>query len=323
MNCKRCGTLITDGDQFCKGCGALVSEMGENQTIPEIQKPDMMASSNQNEWPNLTQPVGQTPIENNMQHVAAEQPIWQPVQNNAQQSNFEQPVSQMPFQNNTQHVDARQPVNNGYNQNNKKANKLIPIIIGIVAVVVFGAICIFAGKTLFSSKGAEDKDGEVVAQTSNTYKVTFNNFTFDVPDDLVYELATDSLLVGDQAGTWAAYIEVAEGNYTQFLSKKSQLQSVYQKAGYTSSAANERKVNGTSYVTLELLSSGQKSIIAFTKANSKYVFGITAYNLANSYDYSILDTMSKILASAKYNEGTTNITTFTKPDIKMVSELAQ
>lgn len=324
MNCKRCGTLITDGDQFCKGCGTLISEIGGSQTTPEMKMPDMMATSNPTEWTNSPQPMGQVPIENNMQHVVTEQPILQPVaQNNAQQVNFQQPIGQMPVQNNTQHVDAGQPMNTGYNQNNKKKNNLIPMVIGIVAVVVFGVICIFAGKTLFSGSSAKDDDSEIVAQTSNTYKVTFNNFTFDVPDDLVYELATDSILVGDSAGTWAAYIEVAEGNYNQLLSKKSQLQSVYQKAGYTSSAAVERKVNGTSYITLELVSSGQKSILGFTKANSMYVFGVTAYNLSNTYDYSLLETMSKILASAKYNEGTTNITTFAKPNIKMASELAQ
>jgi len=326
MNCKRCGTLITDGDQFCKGCGALINEIGGSQTTPEMEKPEMVASSNQTEWVNSTQPVAQSPVENNMQHVATEQPIGQPVfQNNAQQVNLQQPVGQMSAQNNMQHVAADQPINTGYNQNNKKVNNLKPIMIGTIAVVVFGVVCIFAGKTLFSGSSAtdNDNDSEIVAQTSSTYKVNFNNFTFDIPDNFVYEISADSLSVGDEAGTWVAYIGVKEGNYTQVVNKKSQLQALYQKAGYTSSAAIEQKINGASYVTIELLSSGQKAILAFTKANSMYIFGATIYNVSNSYDYSVLETISTILASSKYNEATTNITAFTQPNLNIISEIAK
>ena len=31
MNCKKCGTLLTNEDQFCKGCGAIVAGMFSDQ----------------------------------------------------------------------------------------------------------------------------------------------------------------------------------------------------------------------------------------------------------------------------------------------------
>ena len=53
------------------------------------------------------------------------------------------------------------------------------------------------------------------------------------------------------------------------------------------------------------------------------IFGITAYNVENEYDYKLLEKVSSILKSAEYT-GTTNIMSiFEKVDMNRIAELAK
>ncbi len=49
-----------------------------------------------------------------------------------------------------------------------------------------------------------------IAQTGNkgSYKVSFKGFSFNIPDNLVYEEDSGILMIGDEEGTWVAQIEI-------------------------------------------------------------------------------------------------------------------
>jgi len=93
--------------------------------------------------------------------------------------------------------------------------------------------------------------------------------------------------------------------------------------GYKSSAAVEKTIDGMPFITLEISMSGTNALLGITKANSMNVFGITAYNIDNEYDYNLLKTISSILSSAEYTGKTNNMSVFQKVDMSGISNLAQ
>lgn len=229
-------------------------------------------------------------------------------------------------QSNTQQLSWK----NGYNaqQINQvpKNNNTKFIIIGIIiAVAIVGIIIAISSFNDNKSNNSENNNDSstVINNSKSSYTVKFKGFTFKIPTNLVYETQSDSILLGDEEGTWAAYIEVVEGSYSQMLSKKSQLQSIYQSMGYTSSVAVEKTIGGMSFITLEISKSGTNALLGLAKANSMNLFGITTYNIDNEYDYKLLETISSILSSAEYIGGTNNISGFEKPDISKIAELAK
>lgn len=288
MNCKKCGFQLTENDQFCKNCG--------------------------------------TPVENTS------------VQNNnggfVNQQNFSGPA----MNNNAGPAMQQQSWTNGYNTQPSqpaKGNNTKYIIIGIVAVAVIAvgiilATNVFGGNKENNNNNNNNNGGSTVNNNNNnnnnntsTYTVKFKGFTFKVPTNLIYETRIDSIVVGDEASTWAAYIEVVEGSYSKIVSNKGQLQGAYQKSGYTATPAAEKTIGGMSFITLEISMGGANAVLGFTKANSMNIFGVTAYNSDNEIDYSLLEKVAGILSSAEYSGTANNITGFEKPTMNEISELAK
>ncbi len=293
MNCKKCGFQLTENDKFCMNCGT---------------------------------PVDNTSVQNNESGVEN--------QNSTQMSAVNQPniqgqnMSQQPMNN---YVNPAMPQNN-FNQNsNPKPGLSDPkfIIIGVVVlVVIIGIVLAFvflgnkksdASETANSNTSASDT---TVVNTSNSYyTVKFDGFTFKIPTNLVYVTQTDMLLLGDEDDTWVAGIGVAEVDYSQVLSAKGQLQSSMQSHGYTSSAAEEKTIGGSSYITLETSYNGKNALIVYTKANSMYTFVISIYNINNDYDYEILEEISSILSGAEYTGATNSISTDSMPDMSAAFDI--
>ena len=284
MNCKKCGFQLMENAQFCKNCGA---------------------------------PVNNTSVQNNNEGLNSQQTqIY--TQPTAQQSS----VSQQPM-NNT--VTQQPSWASGYNAQSinqtSKNNNTKFIIIGIIVAVVIAGIIIAI--SAFGGNKSNNLENNIANNSNSNYTVKFNGFTFKIPTNLVYETQSDAILLGDEEGTWAAYIKVTKGSYSQMLSKKDQLQSIYQSMGFTSSEAVEKTIGGMSFITLEISKSGQNALLGITKANSMNIFAIAAYNLDNEYDYKLLETVSSILSSAEYSSETNNMSVFEKPDMSGISELAK
>ncbi len=252
-----------------------------------------------------------------------------PVNNTSVQNNNEILSGQM-TQTYTQPAMQQPSWTSGYNaqpisQNPKNSNTKFIIIGIIVAVAIVGiivAISAFGGNKLNNS-GGNNGGSSVVNNSNSSYTVKFNGFTFKIPTNLVYETKSNSIVLGDEEGTWAASIEVVKGSYSQMLSNKSQLQGAFQSMGYTSSAAVEKTIGGMPFITIEISKSGTNALLGLAKANSMNLFGITAYNIDNEYDYNLLEKVSSILSSAEYNGATNNISAFEKPDMSGIADFAK
>lgn len=313
MNCKKCGAPLAENDIFCKNCGAAVNEMNAQNNIGGVQ-----STSNQNEFNNVQQPI------NNGLGVEQLNNYQQPMNNYNNSYNYQPLYNQPPKNNNTKFI-------------------LLGICIAVVLVVGIILIYVFVGKdnSEISGDGSnntgtttgennnsgtttddnKNDDSSSVNNTSN-YTVKFKGFTFKIPTNLVYETEIDSILLGDEDGTWATYIEVIEGSYNQILSNKNQLQTIYQQQGYSANPAVEKNIGGVNFLTLEISKSGYNALLGFSKANSMYLFGTTTYNLDNEYDYEVLKTISSILSSAEFNSEANNMSTFEKVDMSGISGLA-
>jgi len=294
MNCKKCGAPLVENDQFCKSCGAAVNETSAQNNLGGSQP-----TFTQSEFGGTQQP---------MNNGMGGQPM----------NNYQQPTNSYMNSYNSQPM---------YNQPQKSNNtKFILIGIGVAVAVVVVAILIFALGGNNNNSGGNyggTNDGGSTINNKSTYTVNFKGFTFKIPTDLVYETQADSILLGDEDGTWASYIEVIEGSYNQLLSNKNQLQGIYQQQGFTSSAAVTKTVGGLDFITLEISKGGQNALLGLAKANSMNVFGITAYTQANDFDYDLLETVSSILKTAEFNNATNNMSGFEKVDMSGISGLAQ
>ena len=280
MNCKKCGSPLTENDQFCKSCGAAANET--------------------------------TASNNNPGDFGTQQPM-----NNGMGG---QPMNQQQSWTNGYNTT---PVYNQMPQKNNGNGKFI--IIGIIiAVAIFAGIIVvgmFSGDDGSSSSGLSSGSSSQVS--NSTYSVKFKGFTFSIPDNLVYEEDDGVLLIGDEMGTWMTQIELEQGNFSQLQANKSQLQSVMQQSGFTSSIAQEKTLGGVNFITLEISASGTNAIAALAKANSMYFIGITAFNQDNEFDYSLLEKIAPIISSATYSGEANNIESNTKLDMSGISGLAK
>lgn len=198
-------------------------------------------------------------------------------------------------------------------------------VVAIIAIVVVIVIVIFAGNndSSYSDGGYNNSDITQTGGSKSTYKVSFKGFSLDIPDNLVYEEDSGVLMIGDEEGTWVAQIEIEQGSFAQIKANKSQLQTMMQQSGYTSSIAQEKTLGGVEFITMEISVSGQNAIAALTKANSMYFMGVTAMNLDNEFDYSLLETIAPIISSASYSGATSNMEIGTKLDMNKIAEIAK
>ena len=292
MNCKKCGSPLTENDQFCKNCGATVNAQEEQSGIQQPQQssqPDMMQQ----------QPMNNQQYQQPQQNYGNSNPNgWQNSYNPTPNFQQQKPNSNVKY-----------------------------IVIGVVVVVA-----IFAGMFIFNSmkdnNGGTSYSGGTgtsATRTSNkSYKVNFKGFTFTIPDNLVYEEDNGVLLIGDEDGTWVTQLELEQGSFSQLKANKNQLQAMMQQNGYTCTAAAEKTLGGVDFITMEVSMSGQKAIAALAKANAMYFIGVTAMNQDNDIDYKLLEKIAPIITSAESTStGTNNLSTNTKLDMSGFAELAK
>lgn len=275
MNCKTCGSPLTENDQFCKTCGAAVPAQ-DTPVVPPVDNQPMSAMPEMPTPPVTPEAPAPTVAP---EPVAAPQPV---VNTNPVGMNPTAPAPEK-----------------------KQNNNIKYIVIGVVAIVA-----IVAGLFIFKTLGQKTEPNSVQPpqQTPKTYKVNYNGFTFAVPDNLVYKLDTTAMYIGDEADTWLAKIEIAQGSYEQLNANKGQLHTVLIQSGIPNvKPAEEKTLGGLTYLTMEASSSGTNVLASLTKINAMYFAFVLSQTKDNEFDYKVLETIAPIISSATPTDTTNNM----------------
>ena len=200
----------------------------------------------------------------------------------------------------------------------------LSLFISILCLMVFITGCGKDANLDSNNSNSTSSNQEDVQPLSSTtsYKVKFSNFEFEIPDDLLYETYSDSLVVGNREETWIMELYIADGNYEQLKSNRSMLQSYFKQNGVDSTAAEVKNISGREFITLEFDDGTEKFIGAYSKLNSMKMAWLAIYAKSNDFDYSIFDKITPILNSAVYNESMNNIEDSKKFDFN-IDEIAQ
>ena len=298
MNCKSCGSMLEPGEKFCKKCGTPVSEP---QATTGMVPPAGIAMPNP-ETNNMG--MGQQAPVQPVQQVAPAQPMMggqAPMQPQYQQPAPMQPQYQQPA-----------PMQQQFGAPQKKNSMGIIIIVAVVAVVAIVAV-IFLTKNKDSGNGGGDtpasNGGDQPVVTTNTTKVKYNGFVFDVSDDFEYEVSGNNFIIGDKGGTWAAKIELVSVPYDKIKSQKATVRSNFTKQGVKSSEGTVKSYGGLEFVAFEISQNdGKQYIIGYAKANNSVTYGVTAITSTFRANYDVLSNAGTVLKTGKYEGGSSYIT---------------
>lgn len=334
MNCKKCGAPLSNEDVFCKNCGTPVNDNSA------VQNQNMM--NNGKMYSNVTSNPVNTDMVNNMgANNVNSVPNNQGVANNSLNGNISN--QQMNYGN---YMNTAMP-NNMPNQNpvstngvvndadKKKKTMLIAGVVGAIVVVVLAVILTTnniknpnkdnnAGNNSGNNNGSEVNNGSgnnngsgsnnsgsnTVAPTpSNTsaYKVKYEDFTFNIPDNMLYEVESYALKIGNEEQTWVAELAMYERNFENLKGTINQIQGKLQNSGMEASAAELKKIGNSEFITVETAESGSNFLVAYGKLNSMYVVTIMIYNEDNTYDYDALNKVANITSNATYNQASNSI----------------
>lgn len=329
MNCKKCGAPLSNEDVFCKNCGTPVNDNSA------VQNQNMM--NNGKMYSNVTSNPVNVDMTNNMgANNVNSVPNSQGVANNSLNGNISN--QQMNYGN---YMNTAMP-NNMPNQNpvstngvvndadKKKKTMLIAGIAGAIVVVVLAVILTTnniknpnkdnnAGNNSGNNNGSEVNNGSgtnnggsntvvPTPSSTSTYKVKYANFTFNIPDNMLYQVTDSELMLGDEDETWVAELVISDGSFNKLKSNMGQLQGLFNQNGFDAKPAELKNIGTSEFITLEMLNGGINYLSAYTKMNSMKLAWIVYHNAENTVDYDALTKINDIITTATYSEQSTNIT---------------
>ncbi len=160
---------------------------------------------------------------------------------------------------------------------------------------------------------------------SSGYKVSFEGFSFNLPDGMEYNISGDELDIADSNGNWVAMIYVTDGNFNVLKNNVGSIQSLFQQNGFQANKQAEIKsLGGKEYVTIEVTQGGINFTGAYTDLYNSKIAWLVTVNSENTFDYTALTQLASVFSSSTYKPMTNSIAqTKIDVDLNAISELAK
>lgn len=138
-------------------------------------------------------------------------------------------------------------------------------------------------------------------QATSYYKVKLNGYQIKVPDNLIYSVKDERLMLMDENETWLATTSIQEGSFSSLT--ESDVASYLRSGGFTVNTTKEQKIGGLTAIVSEITYSGTNMLVAYVRINSMYMGCISLYSSDFvTYNYDALDTVAKALATVQVDE---------------------
>ena len=265
----------------------------------------------------------QTPM-NNQTINSQSQPT-----NNSQfmSQSFNQQSTVIPQQHQQPQMNYQQPINN----QSKKKNTILFLIIGIGALILVALVVLIIVLVNGGSKGntindfedngiVENEEDETEnSQISNEETISYGGFTIPKQNGYVYEIDTDGLVIANN--TFATFVEVVKGTLNDYKLMKSTIITQYSNMGYNPTNAKISTYGGKEVLTIEISNAGKKGILYIFDAENSYSFVGVAMNPSNTINYNDVETSVSLLSKAKYTDAyKADSLDKTYPEIKNIFE---
>lgn len=276
MNCKKCGFVLDSNDKVCKNCNAHVEDDVKIQEIEEVI--EILDDEEQS----VLKPIPEPIIQENINII--ESPLEE-----------ESPNKSTVIKN----VKGKKNTNNN-------------LIIKTIIILALCLIVIIAAMVLIKNNIAREKNNNKLNTNENitgttVYRISYKGFDFSIPENLIYEEKSGSLLVADIRGSWVAQLEIQPGSYSKLKANQNNLPPVIKKYGYTVNEVVEKNLATEKYLTLQMSQNGSNMLLAFANIHPNYFLGITVLSQNQEFDYSILEKITPIVKSASYSDTNASI----------------
>lgn len=302
MNCGNCGNVLNENDKFCASCGTPVNQVNLSNQGTYGSAPNMGNAIKEGVAPTVRQEqVGQNMYQN------YGQPVYQ--------SNYVKP---------------------------KKSNTglIVGIIVAVIAVIGITLIggLIFVSAVINETSNSKKKENtsvvseENVNQTSTdggseetitTYKVTHDDYTYELPSNVTYEDDITSMILMDDKETWLGRIHVGYGTLATLRAQKDYVKSTLVADGCVVNDPVDKTVAGKDSMVFELEENGQKGIIALLDMDESHFVQITCTRVDNEMDYELLEQLVEIATKATPVEQTMNMESGISIDVEKIDKIAK
>lgn len=183
----------------------------------------------------------------------------------------------------------------------KNPNSLL-IIVGVLFLI----IGLLIGKTIFSKNYCSstptrtvEKNVKYVADGKNNI-TTVSDYQFKIPEDYTYDRANKGLFIFSKETNFRIFIKTEKALYKDLTGSKLSITETFKEQNLSIINVKETKYSDVNFLIFEASVNGNNRIICFADANNDTVFYIEIIDIANNFNYDVLDIVADLVKNSEY-----------------------
>lgn len=146
----------------------------------------------------------------------------------------------------------------------------------------------------------DSKEEPKTCETKTDYNIRYNGYLFLIPSNFQHEIYNHDLIISNKVKEWYATINIIDNDYESLYKDRTKIVNNLNEKEIKVNDINEKKYRGTTYLILEISSSGQKALLCFSNIPGTNSIMLIITNENNKYDYEVLNSMSSVIKNISY-----------------------